>query len=163
AVGFLGQPFTFTVTGNNSASRYSASPLPPGLSFNTTNGVLSGVPNVAGNFHVSVTASNSQGIGASALYVQIFDTGSSVTPEVWMGVPGTNVSDIPVNTPATATNFLGSLESISNFGDDYGERIRGFITAPATANFSFWIAASDSAELWISNDNEPVNKVRRAT
>jgi len=36
------------------------------------------------------------------------------------------------------------------------------ITAPATANYYFWIAGSDSAELWISNDNEPNNKVRRA-
>src|SRR5262249_46335543 len=26
----------------------------------------------------------------------------------------------------------------------------------------FWVAGSDSAELWISNDHEPVNKVRRA-
>src|SRR5207302_1776618 len=31
-----------------------------------------------------------------------------------------------------------------------------------TGNYYFWIAGSDSAELWISNDSEPVNKVRRA-
>src|SRR5204863_423606 len=32
---------------------------------------------------------------------------------------------------------------------------------PVTGNYYFWIAASDSAELWISNDNEPANKVKR--
>jgi uncharacterized protein (DUF1800 family) len=57
---------------------------------------------------------------------------------------------------------LGTLEGISDFGDNYGERIRGFFTAPVTGNYYFWIAGSDSAELWISNDGEPVNKVRRA-
>ena len=36
------------------------------------------------------------------------------------------------------------------------------MTAPVTGNYYFWIAGSDSAELWISNDGEPVNKVRRA-
>ena len=163
AVGFLGQPFSYTVTGANSPTRYTASPLPPGLSFNPTNGVLSGTPNLAGEFQISVTASNANGVGASVVDLQVFDTGSSVTREVWLGIAGTNVSDIPLNTPATITNTLGSLESISNYDDNYGERIRGYITAPATANYSFWLAGADSAELWISNDGEPVNKVRRVT
>jgi len=57
---------------------------------------------------------------------------------------------------------LGSLEGITDFGDNYGERIRGYLTAPATGNYYFWIAASDSAELWISDNSEAVNKVRRA-
>ena len=50
----------------------------------------------------------------------------------------------------------------TDFGDNYGERVRGFITIPTTGNYYFWIAGSDSAELWISNDKEPANKVRRA-
>src|SRR5204863_7423685 len=37
-VGFLGQPFTNLVTAANSPIRYSATPLPPGLNFNTTSG-----------------------------------------------------------------------------------------------------------------------------
>jgi hypothetical protein len=162
AVGFLGQPFSFTVTGANSPNGYTADGLPPGLAFNSTNGVISGVPNLAGDFQVSLTASNSLGLGASVVLIQIFDTGSSVVREVWNGVTGANVSDIPVATPATFTNTLGTLEGITDYGDNYGERIRGYLTAPATGNYYFWLAASDSAELWISNDNEPVNKVRRA-
>jgi hypothetical protein len=54
------------------------------------------------------------------------------------------------------------LEGIANFGDNYGERIRGYLTAPVAGNYYFWISANNSAELWISNDEEPVNKVRRA-
>jgi len=132
------------------------------MNFNATNGLLSGIPSLAGDYQITLTASNALGAGASVVDVQIFDTGSSVTREVWLGAAGANVSDIPVNTPATITNFLGSLEGITDFGDNYGERVRGYLTAPVTGNYLFWLAASDSAELWISNDGEPANKVLRA-
>ena len=162
AVGFVGQAFSFTNTGANSPNGYSAKGLPSGLSFNSTNGVINGTPNLAGSYQVSLTASNNLGLGASVVLIQIFDTGSSVVREIWAGVSGTNVADIPVNTPATLTNTLGSLEGITDYGDNYGERVRGYLTAPVTGNYYFWIAASDAAELWIANDNEPVNKVKRA-
>ncbi len=162
AYAFLGQPFSFTVTGANSASSFTAQGLPPGLSLNSASGVISGTPTLAGDFQVALTASNSLGVSASVLDLQVIDTGSSVVREVWMGVPGSNVSDIPLDTPATLTNILGTLEGITDYGDNYGERIRGYCTAPVSGNYYFWLAASDSAELWISNDGEPANKVLRA-
>lgn len=162
AVGFLNQPFNFTVTGANSAALYSASPLPPGLNFNTSSGVISGNPTLAGDFQVFLTASNSLGVTASILDITVFDTGSSVVREVWTNAPGVSISDIPLSSAPSSVAALGTLEGITDFGDNYGERIRGYFTAPATANYYFWIAGSDSAELWISNDSEPCNKVRRA-
>ena len=162
AVGFLGQTFSYTVSGANTPNAYTVTNLPPGLSFNTTNATISGVPNLAGDFQVLLTATNAGGLGASVLDVQILDTGSAVSREVWASVPGTNISDIPVNSAATSVTALGSLEGITDFGDNYGERIRGYLTAPVTGNYYFWIAGSDSAELWISDDSEPANKVRRA-
>ena len=161
-VGFLGQWFSNIVTGANSPQRYSASPLPPGLNFNPTNGVLSGIPTLAGDFQITLTSSNAIGVGATIVGVTIIETGSSVTRELWTGIPGVNVSDIPLDTPATSTNFIGTLEDGANI-DNYGERIRGYLTAPVTGNYYLWLAASDSAELWIANDGEPANKVLRAS
>ena len=38
--------------------------------------------------------------------------------------------------------------------DNYGTRMRWYITAPATGNYTFWIAGDDNSELWLSlNDN----------
>jgi hypothetical protein len=162
AVGFLSQPFSFTVVGANSATRYTAAPLPPGLSFNATSGLLSGTPTLAGTFQVTLTASNAIGTSASSVSVTIFDTGSSFVREVWTNVPGINVADIPTGTAPSSRAALGTLDGITDYGDNYAERIRGYITAPASGNYYFWIAGSDVAELWISNDSEPANKVRRA-
>jgi hypothetical protein len=163
AVAFLGQPFSFNVTGANSPTNFTATGLPPGLSFSSTNGLISGIPSLAGNFQVALTVSNSLGLSAAALNLQVLDTGSAVVREVWLGVPGNNLADIPLNTPATLTNVLGTLEGMTNYGVNYGERIRGYFTATNNGNYYFWLAASDAAELWISNDSEPANKIKRAS
>jgi len=162
AYGFVGQPFTYTVTGANSPTSYGASNVPLGLTFNTTNGVLSGVPSLAGVFDVGIAVTNAVGVGEAVLRLEVFDTGSSVTREIWTNAPGTTVADIPLHLPASQTNSLGNLEGITNFGDNYGERVRGYLVAPVTGNYYFWISANSAAELWISNDKEPANKVKRA-
>jgi uncharacterized protein (DUF1800 family) len=162
AVAFLGQPFSFTVTAANNPSGFTAAGLPPGLGFNNTNGVIAGVPTVAGNFGVALTASNLAGGGASVLAIAVLNTGSSVVQEIWTNVSGINVTDIPTGTPANITNVLGTLEGTVNYGADYGERVQGYFTAPVTGNYYFWVAGSDSAQLWISDDNQQVNEVLRA-
>jgi len=162
AVAFLGQPFSFTVTAANTPLGFTAKGLPPGLAFNGTNGVIAGIPTLAGNFEVALTASNSMGLGASVLSILVLNTGSSVVQEIWTNVPGTDVSDIPTSTPANLTNVLGTLEGVTGYGVNYGERGRGYFTAPATANYYFWLAGSDSAQLWISDDSNQVNQVIRS-
>ncbi|HZR16737.1 MAG TPA: DUF1800 family protein [Verrucomicrobiae bacterium] len=162
AVAFLGQPFSYALTAANSPSGYAVTNLPPGLSFNPTNATISGVPNLAGDYQVIIKATNTVGLGTSMLDLQVIDTGSAVVREVWRNVTGTAVANIPVGTPATSTNTIGTLEGVTDYGDNYGERVRGYLTAPVTGNYYFWIAGSDSAGLWISNDSEPANKVRRA-
>jgi len=162
AVAFLGQPFNFTVTGANTPLGLTAKGLPPGLALNNTNGLISGVPLVVGNFQVALTASNLTGTGASVLSIAVLNTGSSIVQEIWTNDPGSSITNIPTSTPANFINVLGALQGLANYGKNYGERVRGYFTAPATGNYYFWIAGSDSAQLWISDDNNQVNQVLRA-
>jgi hypothetical protein len=54
------------------------------------------------------------------------------------------------------------LEGPANFADNFGERIRGYVTATTTGTYTFYIAGDDDSELWISTDSNPANKAKIA-
>ena len=87
----------------------------------------------------------------------------AISREVWTGISGTQVALIPVGTPPNTTDTLPSFEAPTNWADNYGTRLRGYITAPVTGNYTFWIASDDKSELWLSTDDNPVNKVKIAS
>ena len=82
--------------------------------------------------------------------------------ETWTGISGTHVSSIPVDSPPDFTSELTIFESPQNVGDNYGSRVKGYIHAPSTGNYTFWIASDDRSELWLSTDEHPANKLRIA-
>ncbi len=45
---------------------------------------------------------------------------------------------------------LDTATKFNDFGDDYGERVRGFIKAPATGNYTFWVDSDNASQLYIS-------------
>ena len=83
--------------------------------------------------------------------------------EVWSGIPGKEVSSIPVNSPPTSTSELTIFEGPFRAADNYGARIRGYVCVPETGNYTFWIASDDRSELWLSTDDNPANKVKIAS
>lgn len=89
-------------------------------------------------------------------------SGGSITREVWTNISGTTVSSIPLTTPFNSTGTLTSLEGPQNWADNYGTRIRGYLTAPATGSYTIWIAGDDDCELWLSTNDRPENKSRIA-
>ncbi len=163
AVVLIGGSFNYSVAASNTPTGFSVSGLPPGVTYNATSNTISGTVAQAGRYNIIVTSSNSHGMGSAAITLNAINTGVAVTRQVWTGVPGTLIASIPVKTPPIVTGTLASLEGLSNYGTNYGERIYGYLTAPVTGNYYFWIAGSDTAELWISNDGEPVNRVKRAS
>jgi uncharacterized protein (DUF1800 family) len=146
---------------SNPPSGVSATGVPPGLVFGT-NGVLSGVPSQAGFFAMRVTASNALGSSSTLCEITVTNGVGSLAREVWNALPGTDLATIPLTQPADMTNIITSLNSPTNALDNFGERWSGTLIAPDTGNYYFWIAASGPAELWISTDDDHVNRVRRA-
>ncbi len=52
---------------------------------------------------------------------------------------------------------LTSLEGPTNWTDEYGARIRGYLHPLTTGDYTFWIAGDDNCELWLSTDGTPDN------
>ena len=90
----------------------------------------------------------------------------SILREYWSGIPGTNVSDLTsdANYPnnPTGSDQIPSFEAPTDWAEQYGTRVRGYLTAPSTGTYVFWIASDDGGELWLSTDATPANKTRIA-
>jgi len=57
------------------------------------------------------------------------------------------------------TNIVTSgFQTEAQRGDDYGQRLRGWITAPATGNYTFWISSDETSNLYLSTDEDPATK-----
>lgn len=98
---------------------------------------------------VNITVNEGDGCTASG----------TITREYWANVPGSSVSDIPVDSRPTSTDELTMLEGPTNIGTNYGTRIRGYICPPVSSGYNFWISSNDHSELWLSTDDDPANKV----
>jgi M6 family metalloprotease-like protein len=82
-----------------------------------------------------------------------------VRRELWSNIPGTQLTDLFNNAAypksPTATNIQPSFEGPRNAAENYGERLRGYITAPATGDYTFFISGDDNCELRLSTDDHP--------
>ena len=87
--------------------------------------------------------------------------------ERYDGISGTAISNLtgsanyPENPSSDAQ--LTSFEIPTNVADNYGARVSGYICAPQTGYYTFWIASDDNGELNLSTDEDPANKTTIAT
>ena len=101
-----------------------------------------------------------QGTGTSS------GTTGEISREVWTGVSGTSVSQIPTGTTPDVTDTLTSFEAVdwnnssdnNTWANNYGTRVQGYLHAPETGNYIFWISTDDNSELWLSTDDSEANK-----
>ena len=82
----------------------------------------------------------------------------SISREVWTGIPGTALSAIPLSTPANLRDELTTFETPTNWANNYGTRIRGYLCPTVSGPYTFWIASDDHSELWLSSDANSNNR-----
>ena len=73
----IGQSFRYQITASQSASSFTASGLPPGLSLDGATGLITGSPTAVGVFNVTVTAQTS--VGGATGTVRITVVGPRIT------------------------------------------------------------------------------------
>lgn len=88
--------------------------------------------------------------------------------EVFRGFGGGGVGDL-VNHASfkedrpTERVLIPQFEGPTDWADDYGTRIRGYVHPPVTGAYVFWIATDDGGELWLSPDEDPKNREKIAS
>lgn len=87
----------------------------------------------------------------------------SITREEWDNTSGNDVANIPLQATPSKTSQLTLLEGPLNSGSNYGDRIRGYIYPPVSGAYTFWMAADDAAELWLSTNDKPEGKIKIAS
>ncbi|MDO6433213.1 ExeM/NucH family extracellular endonuclease [Flavitalea sp. BT771] len=119
-----------------------------------------------GSYVLTAKAFDSNGDSAISGAVHVTITGCKptglLTGEGYTNIPGTQVADLTGN-PAypyhpSITAQLSTFE-YANVGDNYGGRVSGFICAPLTGNYTFYIASDDQAGLYLSTDDDTAHKV----
>ncbi|MDF2457107.1 MAG: hypothetical protein K0R51_3100, partial [Cytophagaceae bacterium] len=89
ASGTTGTTFTYAITASNTPTVYAATGLPDGLTVSATTGIISGTPTTAGNYTLTISASNAGGTGTKAVTFTITNPAGS-TPyggTAWV-IPG---------------------------------------------------------------------------
>lgn len=90
----------------------------------------------------------------------------SINYQRWNNINGSAVSNLtgssnyPNNPSSAGTRTL--FEMPINIGNNLGVKMYGYICAPTTGNYVFWLASDASAELWLSTTNSPANKIKIA-
>lgn len=90
AGGAVAIPFSYQIVASNSPSSYGATGLPPGVTIDTTTGLISGTPTTIGVYNATISATNSNTTTSQGLQITIA-----------VGVP-------VITSPATASGTTGS-------------------------------------------------------
>src|SRR5206468_8081860 len=71
--GTTGVPYSYQITADQAipSGGYTATPMPPGLSFSAATGLISGTPTAVGTFTINLSVSNSNGTGTATLTLTI--------------------------------------------------------------------------------------------
>lgn len=166
---FVSLPISASATGGTLS--YTATGLPAGLSINPISGLISGIVTSApGTYRCTVLATAAgQVTSVSFNWIVLLPnlgTGQMMR-EYWTGVTGSTVASL-TSSAAYPSNPNGRdtlplFEAPSNWDDNTGQRLRGFLYVPVTGQYKFYIASDDQSILLLSTDANPANAVQIAT
>ena len=146
ASGTVGVAFSYQITATNNPTGFNATGLPAGLSVNTATGLISGTPTAAGNFNVTISATNSGGTGSATLALTIAQT-QQQPPAITSPLTASGTAGVAFSYQITATNNPTSFNAAALPAGLAFNTTTGLISGtPTTAgSFSVTISASNAS------------------
>lgn len=100
----------------------------------------------------------------SAVSISAGDAGlkGKLLRELWENQEGGGLNELTADEffpdYPTKADFVSSFEGQTDWSDSYGQRFRGFVHAPASGEYTFWVASDDQAVVFISENEDPAKK-----
>lgn len=124
------------------------------------------VPGVYGSDSFAYTIESSTGHRftfpvAVSIEVPVPPSSNRVLAERWYAPNGTTVAELPADPDFPDSPdfiyFLDDFDTGESLAENYGARLRAFVTPPVSGSYTFWVSGDDSSELWLSSDENPGN------
>ena len=75
-----------------------------------------------------------------------------VLQQVWTGQGGSSIADINTQAVIQSQQVLANFKSPTSMGNNYGQKVSGYLSVPESGEYSFWVASDDASQLKISPD-----------
>jgi hypothetical protein len=80
--------------------------------------------------------------------------------EVYSNIPGSSVDDLLAHPrfpdmPSSRNVLKNFFEAPRDIAENYGQRIYGWLEAPASGNYTFWVSGDDNTRLFLSPSEQP--------
>jgi hypothetical protein len=140
--------FTYQITASNAPTSYNAIGLPAGLSVNSTSGLISGTPTIAGTSNVTISAVNASGTDSKTLVLTINPSGGGVVTTIFsenMGTPSGNAA-ISVYAAGTAPATFQNKGTLTYGQGEQTSQGDVRITTPSTG----YSGASGNGNVWLT-------------
>ena len=126
---------------------------------------LSAMAVEAGDYVLTAKATDNKGACTISDTVKITVNGctgnGNILAEGFTGIAGASVAEL-TSDPAfpNSPSVTASLTQFeyAEMGTYYGVRVRGYICAPVTGEYTFFVSGDDQVELWLSTNDNPANK-----
>jgi hypothetical protein len=104
----VNQAFSFTVSASGSPTGFTAYPLPSGLTFYGSTGLITGTPRNLGQTSVALTATNSTGVGKATLTITVV---AASVPVITSASKASATAGVPFSYTIAASNSPTSFQA----------------------------------------------------
>jgi len=136
--GTSGLPFRYQITASNGPTSFNATPLPKGLSVNTSTGLIAGRPDVSGTFLAGISATNAGGTDSETLTLIV----AVGPPAITSPLTALATNGLAFNYQITASNAPFGFNATGLPAGLSVNTSTGLISGAATMNGKFSVTLS---------------------